>query len=89
VLPPLFPDEAPHIAVTPSPVSHAWVNSNNVVVGHPKLSQWTPQSSLAKVVKETIEEFKRTPPQVLQSSLYPSIPDVQFYTGTVSVHCHP
>lgn len=63
-LPEQFPDEAPHITVSP-PIAHRWVGRDMRVFGHESLATWNRTLCLGKILKDIELEFNLRPPQLL------------------------
>lgn len=61
---PTFPVVPPSIAVQPA-LSHAWVDGNMNVYGHPSLLSWNGAVLVGKIIKDVELEFSLRPPMVL------------------------
>jgi len=65
-LPPQFPTVPPVFRISPQ-ISHPWVDSNGVIIGHKKIgANWNQHVSLATVTNEIIVELKSNKPSIPQ-----------------------
>jgi len=69
-LPPQFPTIPPVFRISPQ-ITHPWVDTNGVIIGHKKLgANWNQHVQLANVTNEIIAELQSNKPSIPQQQTY-------------------